>query len=222
MRQNATVLAGLLCVALCVMARPAWAQDGEGFEVIARDEARFDGDEDREPERAFRGMIGWPWIGWRFDYGISERLIVYGEVDSAQSTRVQPMLGVRWDLARSGLSRLGVEVGAGYQRQRGELAQRGPSFTALVGGELGGQHSFVYGWLKTRHTVLLNERVVETVGGEERSFEAVQRWTPSMALGVGTRVGPIALSLGLDWRLVDVGYVGFSIPGFHTLLTMRF
>ena len=180
------------------------------------------GDDHREPLRTMRFMIGFPWSGVRVDWELAEKVLVFAEVDSARRNRFQPTLGLRWDVARRGLNRFGVELGAGYQLQYGELAQRGVSAVGQLGGELGGERAFVYSWVQSRHTMLLNQRVVTTSTGEERSLEAVHRWTPGFALGIGTRAGEhnrARVQVGLDWRFADVGYLGFSLPGAHMMIS---
>jgi len=159
---------------------------------------------------------GWAFSALRSNVGLTERLSLLSELETALGRRYRPMLGLGVQVVRGDRFRLTGELLGGWLFQRSEELLRGPNVELRLRMALPRGRFVPYLVLGTRHAFLPDLTTIERISGEtETSWSVRHEWTPWATLGLGFGITPgIGLDLGIDY-----GWVGapdtIALPGVH-------
>ncbi|MDI1434101.1 hypothetical protein [Polyangium sorediatum] len=158
---------------------------------------------------------GWPFSFLRAQVGLSDRITLQSELESAVGRRYRPMLGIGVRLAEATHVRLTGEFLAGWLFQRSEEYRRGPNGELRFRLAIPVRRFVPYLVLGTRHAFLPDLLTIERSSGTETSWSARHEWTPWATLGLGFAISRgIGLDLGINY-----GWVGapdtIALPGVH-------
>lgn len=158
---------------------------------------------------------GWPFSFLRAQVGLSKRITLQSELESALGRRYRPMLGIGVRIADARHLRLSGELLAGWLFQRSEEYRRGPNGELRLRVAIPVRRFVPYLVLGTRHAFLPDLLTIERASGTETSWSLRHEWTPWATLGLGFA---ISRAVGLDIG-INYGWVGapetIALPGLH-------
>lgn len=204
---------------LCLGLQPLAAVAGESASPVAQSSlnvAAFDvmGGGSREGHWATGIQAGFPWQAVHVQYGLKDGWTPFVEVDSALLRRTQPSIGMALRWVDKPRFRLTGEALVGWQHQAGILPHSGPSLALRLRAAWVGRHILPYTAWTTRHTLLIDQTVLETASGSESTLTAQHRWDALAVVGMVIALGPqVGLELGLEYPYIDGSAV--TLPGFH-------
>ncbi|MRG93506.1 hypothetical protein [Polyangium spumosum] len=158
---------------------------------------------------------GWPFSFLRAQVGLSKRITLQSELESALGRRYRPMLGIGVRIADARHLRLSGELLGGWLFQRSEEYRRGPNGELRLRLAIPVRRFVPYLVLGTRHAFLPDLLTIERASGTETSWSLRHEWTPWATLGLGFA---ISRAVGLDIG-INYGWVGapetIALPGIH-------
>lgn len=158
---------------------------------------------------------GWAFSTLRTQIGLTKRLAIIGELESALLLRNRPMLGVgmRW-IDKPGL-RITGDALVGWLFQNSEEIRRGPNAELRVRIAIPFRRVVPYAVIGTRHAFLPDLTTIERATGTDSYWTVRHEWTPWATLGVGVAITRAwGLDVGIDYGWVDAPNT-IALPGIH-------